>query len=359
MTMATTWTKVAVCNPLHFRNTVGGELADMCEDRGVPDYEQQLGVRHLRQKERLSQTVLAKAAKLLDNEQVPDLLSRFQAQYLAEKPACQRAYREAKAAFARLKRVIPLMRGEFTDGYDLLDDILDFFGVSSEREIEEQSLHTAALFRGQHHVGVDGINLLAWLRRGELDFQAMKLPEYDESGLLSWVRSGVWESHLEDVPYFKSLPDQLAAYGVGLVYVPFLPKTVYGAIRWMDNRPLIQLSDRNRDIVSCWFTLFHEIGHAVLHKHEEIYEADINDVAAVQNQREREANKFANKYLFHGDQLRKAVFERKRKGQYMTANSLAAEFQVQPILASYWLLKAQYEPAFQRRVQIDFVAAYQ
>lgn len=43
----------------------------------------------------------------------------------------------------------------------------------------------------------------------------------------------------------------------------------------------------------------------------------------------------------------------------MTANLLAEEFNVRPIFASYWLLKAQYAPAFQRRIQIDFVSQYQ
>lgn len=104
---------------------------------------------------------------------------------------------------------------------------------------------------------------------------------------------------------------------------------------------------------------FHEIGHAIKHKNVEIYEGEINESKTKQNKREKEANKFANEYLFNGDNLRKAVFDRKRAGLAMSAKSLAEEFHVQPIFASYWLLKAQYAPAFQRRIQIDFVSQYQ
>ncbi|MCD8303133.1 MAG: ImmA/IrrE family metallo-endopeptidase, partial [Prevotellaceae bacterium] len=206
---------------------------------------------------------------------------------------------------------------------------------------------------------IDPINLYAWLRRGELDFQAMNLPNYNEKGLRDWIDSREWKSHIEDVDYFKKLPSILSSFGVGLVFVPSLPKTVYGAIRWIDGKPLIQISDRGHDLISCWFTLFHEFGHAILHKDVEIYEGNINESKANHNKYEKEANKFANEYLFNGDNLRKTVFERKRKSQLMSANALAEEFNVKPILASYWLLKAQYAPAFQRKIPIDFTSQYQ
>ena len=280
-------------------------------------------------------------------------------EYLEEKPRYKANYLHAKKTYTKLKKVLPLLRGEFTAGYDILDDIFDFFGVDSEKEIFETSEKQAALFRTQNKVEVDSINLHAWLRRGELDFKALNLPDYNEKGLMSWIEAREWMKHIEDVDYFKSLPSVLSCFGVGLVFVPSLPKTVYGAIRWFDNKPLIQISDRGHDLVSCWFTLFHEFGHAMKHKNVEIYEGGINESKAQQNQIEKDANKFANKYLFNGDNLRKAVFDRKRAGKFMSAKELAEEFNVQPIFASYWLLKAQYAPAFQSRIQIDFTSQYQ
>lgn len=351
--------KIPVLNPLTLRNTVGGELADMFEAQGILHYEDLLGIKDLRHKEKLSSRIMQKAAEILQMPTIVEHLTRFQEEYMQEKPRYMAEYTQAKKNYTKLKKVLPLLRGEFTEGYDILDDILDFFGVDSDTEIFETSERQAALFRTQNNIEVDPICLYGWLRRGELDYQAMDLPEYDEQGLKRWLDSREWAEHLEDVDYFKSLPERLSQYGIGLIFVPSLPKTVYGAIRWFDGKPLIQISDRGHDLISCWFTLFHEIGHMMLHRNEDIYEGGINDSKLTQNRIEREANKFANAYLFNGDELRKAVFDRKRKRENMTANSLAKEFGVAPILASYWLLKAQYLPTFQRRISIDFTSAYQ
>jgi len=351
--------KIPVLNPLTLRNTVGGELADIFEARGIDNFEELIGVKGLKSKERLSGKVLKKASDLLGAPELVEYLTEFQKEYLEEKPRYMANYAQAKKAYTKLKKVLPLLRGEFTEGYDILDDILDFFGVDSVNEIFEISEKQAALFRTQNNMEVDSINLYAWLRRGELDFKALNLPDYDEKGLMAWIEEREWMAHIEDADYFKSLPSIFSNFGIGLVFVPSLPKIVYGAIRWIDDRPLIQISDRGHDLISCWFTLFHELGHAVKHKNVEIYEGGINESKPEQNKREKEANKFANKYLFNGDDLRKAVFDRKRVGQFMTANSLAEEFRVRPIFASYWLLKAQYAPAFQRRIQIDFTSQYQ
>lgn len=351
--------KIPVLNPLVLRNTVGGELSDIFEARGIENFEQLIGVKDLSSKERLSNKVLKKASDILAIPNITEYLTAFQKEYLDEKPRYKANYDQSKKTYSKLKKVLPLLRGEFTEGYDILDDIFDFFGVDSENEIFETSEKQATLFRAQNKVEVDPINLHAWLRRGEIDFLALNLPNYNERELNSWLEARDWMDHIEDVDYFKSLPSIFSRFGIGLIFVPSLPKTVYGAIRWIDKKPLIQISDRGHDLVSCWFTLFHELGHAVKHKNVEIYEGEINGSKTQQNKMEREANKFANEYLFNGDNLRKAVFERKRKGQCMSANSLAKEFNVRPIFASYWLLKAQYAPAFQRRIQIDFVSQYQ
>lgn len=351
--------KIPVLNPLTLRNTVGGELADMFEVRGIGNYEDLIGLTELKRRERLPEKVMRKAAEILAMPDAVEYLTGFQKEYLEEKPRYTANYIQAKKIYNKLKNVLPLLRGEFTEGYDMLEDILDFFGADSGEEVVEASERQAALFRSQNTRKVDSVSLYGWLRRGELDFEKMILPEYDEKGLMDWIVERKWMAYIEDADYFKSLPTVLSRFGIGLVFVPSLPKTVYGAIRWINNRPLIQISDLGHDLVSCWFTLFHELGHAVKHKNEEIYEGGINESKAKQDRREREANKFANEYLFNGDDLRKAVFERKRAGQVMSANSLAEEFGVRSIFASYWLLKARYAPAFQRRIPIDFTSQYQ
>lgn len=351
--------KPNVTNPLTLRNTVGAELADIFDARGMVRYEDALGVTNLRSKEKLSKSTIRKAIALLGADDfLYDILKKFQEDYLAEKSKCVESFKEAKKNFTKLKNALLLMRGEFNDGYDRLDDILDFFNVDSEDEIFAASESQAALYRTQNGVEPDPINLHTWLRRGELEFEKLELPEYDENALLEWVNSRTWEQHIEEVDYFKMLPELFKQFGVALVYVPFLPKTVYGAVRWFNGRPLIEISDRNRDLATSWYTLFHEVGHVILHKNEDVYEGDIATHRHT-SRIERQANQFASKHLFNGDNLRVAVFDRKRSGEPMTANSLAIEFGVAPILASYWLIKAQYAPTMQKHIAIDFLDGYE
>lgn len=193
--------------------------------------------------------------------------------------------------------MLPLLRGEFTQGYDVLEDLLDFLGVDSVGDVLSAAARPAALFRQQNGMEPNSINLYAWLRRGELDFRALALPDYDGDALLGWVEAQGWLPYVEDAAYFKSLPGELARFGVGLVFTPSLPRTVYGAIRWFDGRPLIQISDRGRDLASCWFTLFHELGHALKHRDAEIYEGEMNDPRVTRDARELEADGFAREHL--------------------------------------------------------------
>lgn len=357
MSMATN-NKPQVLNPLTLRNTVGAELADILEARGIFCYNDFLGVSDLRQKEKLSQTILKKLNNLIpEAQEIILFLESFQEGYLQEKTKCQESYSRAKKNFTKLKKAIPLMKGEFNNGIDLLDDIIDFFGVDSEEQIFEDSERQAALFRKQNKMAVDPINLHIWLRRGELDFKALSLPPYDEDSLMGWIEGKEWEQNIENPYYFKNLPTVFANFGIALVLVPYLEKTVYGAIRWIDGHPLIEISDRNQDLATCWFTLFHEIGHVILHKNSEIYEGEINTKTTAK--KEKEANKFANKYLFNGDDLRKAVFNRKNRDVTLTARELSREFGVKIIFAAYWLRKAQYYFNLQPHISIAFIEGYQ
>lgn len=352
--------KVDVLNPLSMFNTVGKELEEIFLSRGVTDASLRMGIKDLAGKEKLTDKQIEKAKDLLEmDDEFCKYLHKFQEDYQLEKEKCKASYKEAKKNFTRLKDILPLLRNEFNDGMDRLEDILDFFDADSEKEVFQSSETIAALFRQQNNVEVDPINLKAWLRRAELDYQQMVLPLYDENAFKQWIDSKEWENHIEDVDYFMGLPEKLAKFGVALIFVPFLKKTVYGAVRWKDGRPLIEISDRNQDLATCWFTLFHEFGHVIKHKNEDILEGELNESKSKKVKRETEANKFANHYLFHGDDLRKEVFACKREGKAPMASYLSEKYGVNILLSAYWLLKAQLNSTFQKRKHIDFTSRYQ
>lgn len=350
--------KVNVKNPLSLLNTIGQEVENIFAAQGkdVIDF---MPLDKLRAKTNFSEREIVRLRDLLGlGNELTSFIHSYQEDYAKEKKKASVSFKASKKSFTKLKSVLPLLRNEFTRGQDRLDDILDYFDVESEEEIFCTSDNFAALFRCQNNVDVDPVNLYAWLRRGELDFYRMNLPDYNEKALKDWIDSGSWRHHIENPGYFHSLPKIMESFGVALIYVPFLPKTVYGSVRWFEGKPLIQVSDRNRDLATCWFTLFHEFGHVLLHRNEDIFEGQLNESKVKLSKIEREANKFANSYLFNGDQLRKAVFDRKRGGMNMSADSLSDEFKVPYIFAAYWLLKAQYNPTFQRRISIDFLSQY-
>jgi len=351
-------TKEKVFNAISLFNPVGAELLEIFNAHGVD--ASLLGINHLSSKDKLTTRQIEKACKLLGmGTELSAYLENYQKDYQEKKKACGLQYKTSSKNFTKLRPIIPLLRGEFTSGRDVMDDILDYFGVDSEDEVFAESEKVATLFRKQNNVDVDPINLKGWLRRGELDFKKQPLPAYNEDGLKAWVDDREWLKHIDDVAYFKSLPQLFSQYGVCLSLVPSLPKTVYGAIRWIEDRPLIEISDRDKDLATCWFTLFHELGHAFCHRNEEVLEGVLNDSKAKKTKIEREANKFANQYLFNGDDLRKAVFDRKQRGEYMTAKGLAEEFSVSPLFTSYWLIKARYYPTFQSHISINFADEYQ
>ncbi len=129
--------KPSVLNPLTLRNRVGDELADIFEANGIDNFEELIGVKNLRSKEKLSTKTISKAADILGNPNLSAYLVGFQDDYLAQKPRYEASYKEARKAYNKLKGILPIMRGEFKRGFDTLDDILDFFGVDSIEEVFE------------------------------------------------------------------------------------------------------------------------------------------------------------------------------------------------------------------------------
>ena len=93
--------KIPVLNPLTLRNTVGEELADIFEARGIKNFEELIGIKDLRSKERLSNKALRKAAEILDDSNVFEYLADFQKEYLEEKPRYMANYNQAKKTYTK------------------------------------------------------------------------------------------------------------------------------------------------------------------------------------------------------------------------------------------------------------------
>jgi Zn-dependent peptidase ImmA (M78 family) len=92
------------------------------------------------------------------------------------------------------------------------------------------------------------------------------------------------------------LPEICARAGVALVILPEFSKCrISGAARWLTpDKALIQLSLRYKTDDHLWFTLFHEIGHILLHGKKQVF---IDETIFTDESVEEEANQFASRSL--------------------------------------------------------------
>ncbi|WP_159624245.1 ImmA/IrrE family metallo-endopeptidase [Actinomyces sp. zg296] len=171
-------------------------------------------------------------------------------------------------------------------------DLLKFLGVSSFDAFHATWREGAVAYRrsalGRH----DSPSLAAWLRAAELGVIDQDLPPYDRNRLeevLEDLRALTVE---EPAAGFRRAQDLLRECGVILVLIPAVPGLgVHGATRWFGGHPLIQLSGLWKSDDQLWFTLFHEIGHVLLHDMTGLYLSDDED------EMEQEANEFASHLL--------------------------------------------------------------
>lgn len=174
--------------------------------------------------------------------------------------------------------------------------ILQFHGVSSPAQWEEVYAKYEVAFRRSTVVQANPYALGAWLRAGQIQAESMRLDDYDERSFkdcLNAARSLTMES---PEAFQSILMSSCAAAGVGIAFVPQLPKsTVSGATRWLSpDHALIQLSLRYKTNDHLWFTFFHEAAHVLLHGKRLIFlEAGTFGHGSEKDDLEQEANAWA------------------------------------------------------------------
>lgn len=352
--------KPEILNPLSMFNNVGNEIEYIVEENNKDKQELLtiLNWEDFNSKYKITKKEIKLISKYLElGEEFEDFLYRFQTKYIEKKIEINKSYKETKKIYSKIQHLSGWVKDDFNDGIDKLEDIINFLAVKSEKDILDFSINIPAKFKKSSSHGIDDINLQAWLRRGELDFQKISfLPDFDYTKLMNWIESRDWERNISNVLYFLNLPKLFNEYGIALIYTHYLTKTVYGSVRWINQKPLLQISDKGQDLASCWFTLFHEIGHIILHRNKNFLDDNLNDktTKSEQNQQEKDANKFANGYLFNGDNLRKEIFAIARSGERCDSGTLSQKYDINPIFVDFWCRKAQNNPTSRRCIPIKF-----
>jgi addiction module HigA family antidote len=175
-----------------------------------------------------------------------------------------------------------------------VQELLRFFAVASLHQLPAIE---AAAFRKSAKLQACPGALSAWLRQGEREAQHGPAARFSAPRLraaLPELRTLTQRPPEEFEPRLRQL---LAEAGVALALVPHLPRTgAHGATRWFGpDRALVQMSLRYRWDDIFWFSLFHELGHVLLHGRGAVFierqEGNPADKA------ERDADRFASDHL--------------------------------------------------------------
>ncbi|MFA6365180.1 MAG: HigA family addiction module antitoxin [Candidatus Paceibacterota bacterium] len=176
-----------------------------------------------------------------------------------------------------------------------VENLWKFFGVNSLLYVP---MTEVVDYRKKDGLKVKSETIATWLRCGELDSKKVNLPEYSEAKLKDALSKIKLLSVRDPKEFSEEAVRILNNAGVSLVYIPhFLGSGVSGAVRWINNNPVIQLSIYYSWADIFWFNLYHELGHLLLHgKKEKFIEFDDKELSNVQD-KEKEADKFASNEL--------------------------------------------------------------
>lgn len=175
---------------------------------------------------------------------------------------------------------------------------LAYFGVTSPKEWERR--YTSSIndikFRSSPSFTSKAGPLSAWLRQSEIEAALVPCDKWDADVLrkrLPEIRA--LTNKRQPRSFIPQLREIFASAGVAVVFVRTPPGcSASGATKFLsDDKAMVALSFRYLSDDHFWFTVFHEIGHLLLHgKSATFVEGqDWTDV------REQEANRFAANIL--------------------------------------------------------------
>lgn len=184
------------------------------------------------------------------------------------------------------------------DALTKVQNLRRFFGVASLFNLSGIKEYSPA-FRQTANDGMSHEALASWLRAGHVVAEKIECENYSREKLLSKlpdIRRLTMESSVNT--FFSELKSILTSCGVALVVIPHFKKTyTTGATFWLKKeKAVVMMSLRGSWADIFWFSLFHELGHVLLHGRRITFlENGASDPAW--KKQEGEADKFAQETL--------------------------------------------------------------
>ncbi len=181
------------------------------------------------------------------------------------------------------------------------ESLLKFFGVSSPQSWTSVWKASAVAYRQTRSIALREGAIAAWVRETEIEARQFDLSPFDDKKLAALIPSIRSLSRIRIDKAIDSIQTICASAGVAVVIVPALKNTgISGCARWTsENKALIGLTLRYKTDDQFWFTLFHELGHVLLHRHQRFVLDNVaedleDDIVDPEMQKvEDEANRFS------------------------------------------------------------------
>lgn len=212
---------------------------------------------------------------------------------LAECENLEAQYDEAKLFPLSYLRKFGFLTATAKDKVGTVRELLQLLRIGDLGAVEATWLNPKVAYRKTKLNTDKSYEQAMWLALGEHAAGNEELPDFDREGLeglLPKLRSLTAEPNpVESLDKVKELLNEV---GVAFALIPPIPGFgVYGATRWIAEHPLVQLSVRGKSDDQLWFTLFHELGHVLLHGHKTVF------VQGTEGKEEDEADNFASRTL--------------------------------------------------------------
>lgn len=286
--------------------TTGDFIAEWMEDEGINAAElaRRLGSSRKHVSELLSGKAPLSHEVALDLERVTGVPARlwnlYESTYRGD--LARRAYDEELAAQYDQASAFPLqylrkfgyVTASARDRAGTVRQLLEILRVADLDAFWATWRHGSIAYRRAATARNDVAKLATWLALAELETdERSEAPPFDRAGLhglLPGLRT--LTASPDPAEAVRSAIEQLHTVGVMLCFVPAVPGLgIHGATRWIGGRPLIQLSLLWKSDDQLWFTLFHELGHVLLHGDKDLYISGDHTTA------EDEANTWASDLL--------------------------------------------------------------
>lgn len=192
-----------------------------------------------------------------------------------------------------------------------VEELRAFFSVAKLGQLEYVKVYQPA-FRVSDHKIVSHEAIASWLQAGRVIANEVQTEIFDKKMLENSLDELKALMNVKDVnDAITGIKEIFSRCGVAFIMLPHFKGTkVNGATFWLNKKEkaVLMMTIRGGCSDIFWFSLFHELGHILLHTQREVFLEDGYSDPALQKQ-EDEADSFARDFLINRDDYNEFIEE--------------------------------------------------